>query len=302
MEPIFVQKIFKLTEQLLRGDLNPANSLPELQAHLKKSRELKMRLYEAEVLNTLAIAYYLQEDLTTAHTSWSQMLPIAQELEHDDLLTKAYNNLAELMHRLYEYEAALHYSQAGLTIIQTRYPNTLVGLYLHNTHVTALLMLGRVAEAESTAAAFWEAVNQTKLQQYSRFEYAQVIIMMHHNGCQLALVSRDGARFQHHRQLLGELAAQANLADFSATSALYVLLHTLLIAEDPALAQEQEAQLRTLQAGTLPLSQLALLFNLLWHTQHHTAAKRYAEQILTAPAVPAALQQHVHILLKGELT
>lgn len=298
MEAIFIQKIYHMTEQLLRGDLSPKKAITELELHLTKAQSMKLPIYEAEVLNTLAITAYLQHDYPQAQAQWGKMLVISDALNNEKLITKACSNMAELLVEQYQYQEAIDYLEKGLSKIQQGGQSKLSALNLYSMETTTYIALGNFDKAQESAKIFWQAVNNADLENYSRYEYGQIIAVMHNCAASLALIAKDSEAFQKHSQLAADLARTINHAFYPESAQfLHQLLYAILIENDPAKALEWENKLKGLENTGIPLNELKKLLEILYYSGHGTAAKKYAQQIIMMPDATPKLKHFAEKVL-----
>lgn len=95
MEQIFIQKIFALTEQVLRGEHTFDPIFKELQNHLARAQKMNMPRYEIETLNTLAILYMVAGNNAQGQKYLTQGLERVDQTNDTDLKMKLLSNLSE---------------------------------------------------------------------------------------------------------------------------------------------------------------------------------------------------------------
>jgi tetratricopeptide (TPR) repeat protein len=280
VENIFIQKIFQITERILRRDMNDALALKELKAHLKKAEQMNFQHYEVEVLNTLGILYSMQDDGQQAKEYWMEALEKAQHVNDADLSVKLSNNLAEQLLDMWEVEQAIQYADRGLSIVKQHQMKTLTTLYIYGTIIACHMALGQFEQAEQIYKVFWEMAQEATLQKYSRYEYAQIITLMHETRVQLDLVARNDAAFQSDIKTLASFVEQMNRDDFSDALIIQGLYYALIIHNDESAAKIWEQNLLLRHPNGLRLPQLLKLTNFLFYNQQCSWAKKYAQQIL----------------------
>jgi hypothetical protein len=121
---------------------------------------------------------------------------------------------------------------------------------------------------------------EATLQKYSRYEYAQIITLMHETRVQLDLVARDDAAFQSDIKTLAGFVEQMNREDFSDSLMIQGLYYALIIHNDEAAAAVWEKNLLLKHPNGLRLPQRLRLANFLSYNQQCVWARKYAQQIL----------------------
>lgn len=300
MEKIFIQKIFQITEHILRRDIADDVALRELKAHLRKAEQMNFQQYEVEVLNTLGILYSMQEDVLQAKEYWMEALEKVKQIDEPDLSVKLLNNLSSLLLDMWAVEEAIEYAERGLSIVQQHQMKTLTTLYIYGTITACHMALGRYKQAEEVYKIFWVIAHETTLQRYSRYEYAQIITAIHETRVQLDIVARDDAAFQSNIKTLASFVEQMNRDDFSDSLVIQGLYYALIVHNDESAARIWELNLLERHPDGLRLAQLLPLTNFLFYNQQLTWAKKYAQQILdyakdtfVPPAIIARAQEIV---------
>jgi tetratricopeptide (TPR) repeat protein len=292
VEKVFIQKIFQITERILRRDVDDAEVLQQLQGHLRKAQQMNFQQYEAEVLNTLGILASMQADPEQAQSYWRQALETAEEVGEADLLVKLLNNLSSALLETWQIDEAIQYVQRGLSIVQQHGMKTLTTLYIYGTAVSCHMALGQYKQAEEVHNTFLALVQEASLHNYSRFEYAQIITSMHEVRVQLDIVARDNERFLVDINTLKSFVEQINRDDFTDGLIVQGLLYALIIHNDEKAALYWEQQLIERHEGMIHLAQLLPLANFLIYNQRPVWAKKYAQQIVNMAVwepIPAAL-------------
>src|SRR5262245_23074778 len=113
MENIFIQKIFGLTEQILRGDYQFEPMREALFTHLQKAQQIGTPRYEAEVLNTIGILYLLAGNTAQNIQYFLQGLAKAQQTDDNDLKIKLLNNLSEAYLGIWDFDSAIRFLDQG---------------------------------------------------------------------------------------------------------------------------------------------------------------------------------------------
>jgi hypothetical protein len=280
VEKIFIQKIFQITERILRRDMENDVALRELNAHLKKAQTMNFKHYEVEVLNTLSILYSMQDDIEQAKNYSLEALEKAQDVDDPDLSVKLANNLAETFLDLGDVNEAIQYAERGLSIVQKHHMKTLLTLYIYGTTAACHMAQGHFQQAQDISKTFWSLAQGATLQKYSRYEYAQIITLMHETRVQLDLVARDDAAFQSDIQTLASFVEQMNREDFSDSLLIQGLYYALIIHNDEAAAKIWEKNLLLRHPQGLRLNQLLRMANFLSYNQQCAWARKYAQQIL----------------------
>lgn len=280
MEKVFIQKIFQITERILRRDMDDDVALKELKAHLKKAEQMNFRHYEVEVLNTLGILYSMQDDMLQARDYWVEALEKAQHINEPDLFVKLSNNLAEQLIDMWEMDDAITCAERGLETVRQHQMKTLTTLYIYGTTVSCHMAQGHFAQAEEMCKRFWELAQEATLQKYSRYEYAQIITLMHETRVQLDIVARDDAAFQNDIKTLSSFVEQMNREDFSDSLLIQGLFYAVIMHHDETAATFWEQKLMERHPTGLRLTQLLRLANFLFYNQKCAWARKYAQQIL----------------------
>lgn len=280
MEKVFIQKIFQITERILRRDIEDDVALKELKAHLKKAEQMNFQHYEVEVLNTLGILYSMQDDVLQAKEYCLEALEKAEHVNDPDLSVKLANNLAETLLDMGEVDEAFTCVERGLDIVEQHQMKTLTTLYIYGTTVACHMARGDFKQAEAICKRFWEMAQEATLQKYSRYEYAQIITLMHETRVQLDLVARNDAAFQSDIKTLAGFVEQMNRDDFTDSLMIQSLYYALIIHNDEDAAKVWEQNLLLKHPNGLRLSQRLRLANFLSYNQQCAWARKYAQQIL----------------------
>jgi hypothetical protein len=154
------------------------------------------------------------------------------------------------------------------------------------------MALGQYKQAEEVHNTFLAMIQEARLHNYSRFEYAQIITSMHEVRVQLDIVARDNERFLVDINTLKSFVEEINRDDFTDGLIIQGLLYALVIHNDEKAALYWEKELLERHEGMIRLSQLLPLANFLIYNQQPKWAKKYAQQIVNMAVwepIPAAL-------------
>ncbi|GEM_PF-2098244 len=280
MEKVFIQKIFHITELILRREINDDVTLKELHTHLKKAQQMNFPHYEAEVLNTLGVLYSMQDNMAESLLYWEQALEKATDLNDIDLSLKLLSNLSSSLLEIWDLDRGTAYAQKGMQIVQANHMNTLTALYIYAANTDIEMIQGHYQQAEELYQTFWTLAQETSLLNYSRFEYAQIITAMYDVRTQLDLVAKDAVNFQADLRMLASFVDQMGRDDFTAVLLIEYLYAALILHHDDAAAAEHERKLIDLYHGKLPLPRLIQMANFLAYNQQPAWARKYAQQVL----------------------
>nr|MCU0480941.1 tetratricopeptide repeat protein [Anaerolineae bacterium] len=277
METVFVQKVFQLTEQLLRHEITPEAIIIELENHLKKARQLNFPLHEAETLNTMGIAKDVMGEADTALSYYKMALEKAEALNNTDLICKVCNNIASLLHDKGQTEEAISYANRGIAMVELHQLRTLPALFLYMTKAMLLVLIQRYADADETAQKAWEFANFIEIKNYSRFEFGAATFYIHQAWLYVSIYNRDEKRYQGYLAYVRSLADQ--LKAYDSELAICELVHAIVMTQDEDKIRDYEQKIITLHHGTMTLASLRNLMIVLSHNQCHSWAKKYAQQI-----------------------
>lgn len=163
MEQIFIQKIFALTEQILRGEYTFDPMLKELQNHLARAEKLKMVQYQAEVLNTFGIMYLSVDDAAQSRGYFSRGLERAELTDNIDLKMKLLSNLAEACINLWDIDSADRYADRAFSLNKANNLNDLATLYIYGNKINCQVLQGNFDQAAVLLAEVWRHADSTDL-------------------------------------------------------------------------------------------------------------------------------------------
>jgi len=304
MEKVFIQKIFQITEQILRRDIDDDTALKELQSHLKKAQQMGLQHYEVEVLNTFGVLYAMKNNSSQAISYWEKALEKSSDLNDIDTSLKLLSNLASSLLEIWDLDKGVAYAQKSLQIVETNQMNTLTSLYIYAANIDMWMMQGRYQQAEALYKTFWTMAETTSLQNYSRFEYAQIITAMYDVRAQLDIVARNASSFQTHINMVTSLVEQMNRDDFIALLLIEHLYEALILQDNDSSAREYESKLIALYQGTIPLVRLMQMANFLAYNAQPVWARKYAQQVLDIAAhefIPAPMFKKAQAIMQGEI-
>ncbi len=245
MEKVFIQVIYRLTEQILRRDFDPVTTEQELLKHLAKARQIKSRLYEAETLNTLGILYSLASDHGREIEHYELGLAIARELNDLDLQLKFSSNLSETFVALWMLDESRTMLENGIRLCEERQLKSIVSLYLYSNAVKLAVLLGDLETARARFKTAWEISQDTHMGQYSRTEYAQVLAQLHLHKALIDIATRECD------DVLNRIELASGLVISSAEIATVGLYHAILCLDHEQTGRDWEQRLIEAEGGSL---------------------------------------------------
>jgi tetratricopeptide (TPR) repeat protein len=299
MESVFIQKIFQLTEQLLKHEITSEALMPELENHLKKARQLNFGLHEAETLNTMGVAKQLIGETDTAINHYKMALEKAEALNNADLICKVCNNIMSPLHNKGQTEEAITYANRGIAMVELHQLRTLPALFLYITKAMLLVLIQRYADADETTQKAWELANFIELKNYSRFEFASATFYIHQAWLYISIYNRDEKRYQDYMAYVRSLADQ--MKSYDSELAMCELIHAIVMIRDADKIQAYEQKLLDIYGGVISLVSLRNLTIFLSHNHEREWAKKYAQQILDRtkddPQNNAQMIEHAQTIL-----
>jgi tetratricopeptide (TPR) repeat protein len=278
MENVFIQKVFQLTERLLKYAVVPETVMPELENHLKKARQMNWELYEAETLHAIGVAYLFMGKIDITVDYYKMALEKAESINNIDLICKICCNLGAPLVDKGETEEAIQYADKGIAIVELHQLRTLPCLYLYTTKTSQLIFLQRYAEADETAQKAWELANSIEVKNYTLFGFAAATFHIHQAWLYISIYNRDERRYQGYLAYVRSLAVQ--LKSYDSELAVCELVHALVMTQDEHKILICEQKVIDLHGGAISLTSLRSLVTYLTHNQCHIWAKKYAQQIL----------------------
>jgi len=302
MEDVFVQKVFQLNDQLLKQELSPEYVLIELEAHLKKSRQMQFHLHETETLNTLGITYSFMEKIDKALYYFKMALEKAEMYQYIDLICKLCNNICKVLQNIGDIEAAIPYADKGISIVEQHQLKILPVLYLYNSKAGLLILLGNYSEATITLEKAWDFSNNVEFKNYSRFSFGRAMYSLHLVRLYIYIYNHDEKHYQETLRLI--LSLKEEIKSYSEEILVIAeLVHAIAMNQDDASIYPYEQKLIELHQGTISLANLHNLTIYLTHNHCHTWAKKYAQQILDHtqddPEANLKFIQHAQKILAG---
>lgn len=242
MEQIFIQKIYKITEQIISQNHDFDKTLKDLQSHLTKSRKMQSAKYEAETLNTIGILYAISGNVSQQMFYFQFALEIAYELDDIDLLIKLINNLGETYLGVWQLQEAKAILDKGIAIVKDKHMHLLGSLYIYASKIELQIREGEFHIARTYYDYVWDAAGKTDLKTYSQTEYTQIIILLNQHKFILDLVAREDSQAKSTLTLMYEQIQNANRLDFMPLHDLMLIYYTLISENDDAKSRKLEKQ------------------------------------------------------------
>ncbi|MEL6405813.1 MAG: hypothetical protein AAFR81_15700 [Chloroflexota bacterium] len=283
MEAIFIKKIYKLTEQIFRGDYEYDTMKTELKRHLNKAQSMNSDAYEIEVLNTLGILYSSNEQSALQEESYTTALQKAKQIEHTDLITKLSNNLASHYLGTWRIQEARDTLQVAVDIIEAQEDNSLPVLYVYANFMSTLMIAGRFDDALAYHERAWTVANNVDMGGYSQTEYMQIVTTLRHQKVALNIARGTTDSVPDTLRAVMEQVQISKREDLAGENRLYQLYYARLVTKDDAEADTLEASLQD-ESGLLdPATALECAYFML-HNDSAQWAKHYAQMVITRHA------------------
>ncbi len=301
MEQIFIQKIFALTEQILRGDYTFDPVYKELQSHLARAQKNKMPRYEAEALNTLAILYLVAGNTTQAQAYFSQGLQQADQTNDIDLKMKFLSNLSETCVSLWDLDTANQYLDRALRLTHVNNLNSLVSLYVYGNKINCWMLQGDYGQVATMLTEAWQRVENADLMKYSKYEYFQIILQLRNYDVLVHIALNQCDTAVNSLQIAEGLAKDAQAAELKVSTHLSRMYYELLCQKDEAAARQHEQTAIETSGGKLPGNTMLGIALYMKYNQRDDWAKQYAQQVLEAasdPSIPVGAIARAENLVK----
>jgi tetratricopeptide (TPR) repeat protein len=302
MENIFIQKIFALTEEILRGDYQFASMREALRSHLQKAQKIGSPRYEAEVLNTLGILHLLEGNAVQNIQYFSQGLAKARQTDDNDLKIKLLNNLSEAYLGIWDFASANQYLDEGMALGKEYQPNTLPMLYLYSNKINYHVLQGEYVKASTVVDEAWQVAENPDLLKYSRYEYLQVIFLLRNLKAVIEIALGHCEAVASPLQLAAGLAQETKNTDYHILTYLSRLYYDLICKHDEISAANWEKTAFEAGGGQLGFSPALNTAFFMLHNKQPARAKKYANLVLEQAAkdsqVPAGAVAHAHRILE----
>lgn len=289
MEQIFIQKVFTLTEQILRGEHSFDPMLIELQNHLARAQKNKMLRYEAEVLNTLAILHLVAGNNSQAQAYFSQGLERANPTNDTDLKMKLLSNLSETCMSAWDLDAAHHYLDQAIALINPTIMNSLVSLYVHGNKVNCWVLQGNFAQAATMLVETWKHVENADLMKYSKYEYFQVILQLRNHAVSAYLALNQYEAALNSLQIAEGLVRDTKSTDLKIATQLSRMYYELLCNKDELAARQTEQTANQISGGKFAYNIMLIIASYMKHTHQNEWARKYAHLVLDEAASGQAI-------------
>lgn len=301
MEQIFIQKIYKITEQIIGQNHDFDKTLKALQSHLTKSRKIQSSRYEAETLNTIGILYAISGNISQQMFHFQFALEIAYELNDIDLLIKLTNNLGETYLGVWQLQEARAVLDKGIILIKDKYMHLLGSLYIYANTIELQIRRGEFQIARTYYDSVWEAAGKTDLKGYSQTEYTQIIILLNKHKFMLDIVDGENDRAKATLTLMQEQIKNSNRLDFMPIHDLMFIYYTLISENDDEKSRELEKQFMETH-DSLTIEQILQSAYFFLYNQKPHWAQRYSTMILDRAKSEQEIQEnalkHAQIILQ----
>ncbi|MEO1163645.1 MAG: hypothetical protein AAFV98_07685 [Chloroflexota bacterium] len=287
MEAIFIKKIYKLTEQIFRGNYEYDAMETELKRHLNKAQSMNSDAYEIEVLNTLGILYSSNEQSTLQEESYRTALQKAKQIEHTDLITKLSNNLASHYLGTWRMQEARDTLQVAVDIIEVQENNSLPVLYVYANFMSTLMIAGRFDDALAYHERAWTVANNVDMGGYSQTEYMQIVTTLRHQKVALNIARGTTDSVPDTLRAVMEQVQISKRDDLAGENRLYQLYYARLVTKDDAEADTLEASLRD-DSGLLDPAVALNCAYFMFHNNSTKWAKYYAEMVTARHTMDAS--------------
>jgi len=279
MEKIFIQKIYKLTEQIFQADYTYDAMLEELKTHLEKSRQMKSRPYEVEVLNTIGILYAIEEDIPNQLKYFQEALEQAYHTENEDLIIKTNNNTASTLISLWQLDEADKALKRAIDMIEKQNLRVIGAIYCYSNIVTISMIRGQFQSAQQYLDKGFAIAQNVDMKQYSRTEYVQILISLYQARAMLNMHSGNYSKVLDDLKLSGEQIKATGRDDMAQDNRRMYMLYALIGEQDNAKAATFEQDYIKYLVAFSPSTTLQTAI-FLWHNDQLAWAKRYAQQVL----------------------
>ncbi len=275
MEQVFIQIIYKLTEQILRREYQHDGMLKDLEQHLARAKTLKAEQYEAEILNTMGILFSLASDWQRTVEHYEAAYGIAKHIQHVDLQMKLLNNLSSYYIGVWEHEKSRELLETGIRLNDQHQLKTLITLYLRANYLSVLITLGDFDAAQTEFEIVWKLAEDFDIGKYSRTEYTQIIDHLHSTKAQLDIAGNKCENVLSRLALISGIFAPNQIE-------IGKLYHAILCQHDDQAAKDMEAQLIKAEGGSLSTATTLEIANFLMHTRQLTWATYFLDQFFAA--------------------
>jgi len=276
VEQIFIQKIYKLTEQIIGRDYDFDKMYRDLNNHLAKARRINMPLYEAETLNTLGILYGIEGNFSQQMHYFKTALEHGYDLEDARFIVKLSNNLGSLYSNVWDLEQAQSVLKRGVDLIEQHAIRNLPTVYIYANLTDIQLKRGDFATAETYQDTGWKSTHNIDLENYSKMEYFQIVVILQQQKAMLDIFHQRGDDALGTLRLIHEQTSATSRADLTRQIDWVRLYHALICQQDETAARTIETQLRASNDEQLDPDSLLSAAHFLFYNQQKSWAQRYA--------------------------
>jgi tetratricopeptide (TPR) repeat protein len=303
VEGIFIQKIFALTEAILRGDFQFEPTRQELQNHLAKAQKMGSSRYEAEVLNTLGILHLMVGNSSQYIQYFLQGFEKASQTDDADLKTKLLNNLSEVYMLIWDIDSSNRYLDQGIALGEQHQLKTLVMLYLYSNKINYWVLQGDFEQAATLLDDAWRLAETPNLLKYSKYEYLQVIFLLRNLRAMVEIALNHCEAALSPLQIAVGLAKETKNPDFHILAHLSQLYHTVICKHDDASAAQWEKAAAEAGGGELPFNPALNAALFMMHNNQPRWAEKFANMVLEQAArgkpIPPAATAHAERILEA---
>lgn len=294
MEQIFIQKIYKLTEQIIGREYEFDKMHRDLNNHLAKARRINAPLYEAETLNTFGILYGVEGDLSQQMHYFKTALEHGYDLGDARFIIKISNNLGSLYSNAWDLEQAQRVLKRGVDLIEQHAIRNLPTVYIYANLTDIELKRGDFATAETYHDTGWACTHNIDLENYSKMEYFQIVIVLQQQKAMLDIFHQRGDDALSTLRLIHEQTSTTARTDLTRQIDWVRLYHALICQQDEAAARTIEADLKASNDGRFVPDNLLSAAHFLFYNQQKAWAERYATTFITQAddKTPPMMIQH----------
>jgi hypothetical protein len=276
----------------------------EIETHLAKARQIGSGRYEAEVLNTLSILYLMQGDHKISKQYLKDALEKSRSVDDADLKIKLLSNLAEECLLTWDLHEASQYLDEGVAFGKERGLNTLVMLYLYGNKIAYQIVLGQFAEAEALQSEVWKMAEDTRLLQYSKYEYFQIIFLLRNAKAVIETALGHCEASLEALQIATALVQSTNNVEYRTSAHLSQMYYELLCKKDENAARAWEAKALEASGGSWLFSTALNIAFFMMHNHKPEWARRFAQiaqdKAASDPAVSSHALGYVRQILQHE--
>lgn len=294
MEDFFIQLMFKLTEEILRGEREFEPTKELLLSHIPKAQKIGSLRYEAEVLNTLGILYLISGRTDEHFSYFLQGLEKARQTADTDLKMKILNNLSEISLNVWDMDNASTYIDEGIELGRQHNLNTLVLLYLYSNKLNYLIMRGDFEAAAALLDEAWQRADHADMLKYSRYEYFQVVFIFRNSGIVVDVARGRCEAVLTNLNLVTQFIGDTKNVEFHISAHISHVYYELLCSHDEQAARHWEGVALEAAGGKLAWNIALNIATFMMHNRQREWAGKYArlaleqssaDQLLPKPAL-----------------